>query len=620
MERIKQMTDTQRYACLWVATAIFAIMLLFLFSGKVYARSEVSDIFDSYTEERNIYEGKYLGWQDGENHSMIVYGMWKENKNSDFNYVALTVANYDDPNPTVSKYEILNDSDLKVSTEFYIPHYSDGDSGTWLYDTICTTELNGEQRVILPCYEEVHCRLSMTYKGKEVIITGTSGVTITSSDNEIASAFDSSQDDEISCISGYKAGTVSLTCNVKASDGDVIFTQTLPCDVVNIEIGREKARYEGYGICVLPDTDVTLLAKTDGLEAYKNVSYEWNSDTFTEINNKKTQSVTFKTPETETEAEISVDIYINNQKFTTASAYLKVQNCDLDFTIYERTTTSLKKQDTTTLNLNKQYLFTLKNGEFGWDCGNNEDTSFYAWNFTMNGETFTADSKVSEDYETPIQQPSFMTYGRGIAGDNTPNCTILLKKSGTLTITAMIYQNNKPFREVVKTFNVQSDTTGTPQTPLQTNPTPKQDNSLKQGTKITDKKSKAVYKVNGNKTVEYNKANKKAKNVTIPSTVTLNGTNYQVTSIAAKSFANNKNLKKVVIPATVKNIGKQAFSGCKNLKNITIKTTYLTKKSVGAKAFKGIHAKATIKVPKKQKKAYQKFLKAKGIGKNMKIK
>lgn len=149
---------------------------------------------------------------------------------------------------------------------------------------------------------------------------------------------------------------------------------------------------------------------------------------------------------------------------------------------------------------------------------------------------------------------------------------------------------------------------------------PTQPASLQKGIKVTDKKSKAVYKVNGNRTVEYNKANKKAKKATVPSTITVNGVKYQVTSIAAKAFANNKKLTKVVIPASVRSIGKQAFSGCKNLKSITIKTTYLTKKSVGAKAFKGIHAKATIKVPKKQKKVYQKFLKKKGIGKGVKIK
>lgn len=173
------------------------------------------------------------------------------------------------------------------------------------------------------------------------------------------------------------------------------------------------------------------------------------------------------------------------------------------------------------------------------------------------------------------------------------------------------------------------DSTNTPAKPSQpskdknntsSTQTPKQENSLKQGAKVTDNKSKAVYKVNGNKTVEYNKVDKKAKTAIIPTTVKVNGVNYQVTAIAAKAFANNKSLKKVVIPASVRKIGKQAFSGCKNLKTIIIKTPHLTKKSVGAKAFKGIYAKATIKVPKKQKKAYQKLLKSKGVGKKAKIK
>lgn len=144
--------------------------------------------------------------------------------------------------------------------------------------------------------------------------------------------------------------------------------------------------------------------------------------------------------------------------------------------------------------------------------------------------------------------------------------------------------------------------------------------SLKTGIKVTDKKSKAVYKVNGNKTVEYNKVDKKAKKATVPSMLIVNGVKYQVTSIAPKAFANNKNLKKIVVPSSVINIGKRAFCGCKNLKTIIIKTPYLTKKSIGSNAFKGIHAKATIKVPKKQKKLYQRILKFKGVGKNMQIK
>ena len=145
--------------------------------------------------------------------------------------------------------------------------------------------------------------------------------------------------------------------------------------------------------------------------------------------------------------------------------------------------------------------------------------------------------------------------------------------------------------------------------------------TLKPGTKIVDKKTKAAYKVMADNTVQYTKVtSKKAKTVKVPSTITVNGVKCQVTSIAPKAMKGNKKLKKVMIPSSIRTIGTQAFAGCKNLKNITIQTPYLTKKSVGAKAFKGISDKAVIKVPKKQFKAYQKLLKTKGVSKKVKIK
>ena len=143
---------------------------------------------------------------------------------------------------------------------------------------------------------------------------------------------------------------------------------------------------------------------------------------------------------------------------------------------------------------------------------------------------------------------------------------------------------------------------------------------LKTGEKITDKSTGAVYKVTGKNTVEYVKATSKKASRTIPATVKLKGIKCQVTSIAAKAFKGDTKIKTVVIPSTVRKIGKEAFAKCKNLKKITIKTAYLSSKKVGVNAFKGIHAKATIKVPKKQKKAYQKLLKARGVGKKATIK
>ena len=94
---------------------------------------------------------------------------------------------------------------------------------------------------------------------------------------------------------------------------------------------------------------------------------------------------------------------------------------------------------------------------------------------------------------------------------------------------------------------------------------------------------------------------------------------YKVTQIADNAFENNKKITKVTISSKVKKIGKQAFYGCKKLKSITIKTTKLNSKNVGSKAFKGIYAKATIKVPKSKVKVYKNLLKAKGCGSKVTI-
>lgn len=140
------------------------------------------------------------------------------------------------------------------------------------------------------------------------------------------------------------------------------------------------------------------------------------------------------------------------------------------------------------------------------------------------------------------------------------------------------------------------------------------------GATLVSSDKKTTYKVTGSNTVEYKKTTANKAKVTIPSTVTYQGRKYQVTSIAAKAFRNNKKLKKVVIPSTVRKIGKQAFVNCKKLKNITIKANKLTAKSIGNKAFKGINPKATIKVPKKKLKLYKKILRAKGVSSSVRIK
>ena len=144
------------------------------------------------------------------------------------------------------------------------------------------------------------------------------------------------------------------------------------------------------------------------------------------------------------------------------------------------------------------------------------------------------------------------------------------------------------------------------------------------GTKIKSKKGDTYKVVNtSGKTAEVeltkSAAKKTAKTVVIPQTVKVDGVKYKVTSIAKKAFAGNKNLKTVVIGAEIEKIGAKAFYNCPNLKFVTIKSTGLTAKTVGAKAFAKMHKKAVVKVPKEKKKAYKKWLKKRGIGGKQKI-
>lgn len=147
--------------------------------------------------------------------------------------------------------------------------------------------------------------------------------------------------------------------------------------------------------------------------------------------------------------------------------------------------------------------------------------------------------------------------------------------------------------------------------------------------------------------MEFTKAgNKNAASVSIPSAVTINKVVYQVTAIKANAFKGNKKLKKVKIPASVKiigdnafmnctsltsvvipakvtKIGKKAFYNCKKLKSITIKTTKLTTKKVGSKAFtkagSSSYKKLKVKVPAKKLSAYKKLLKKKGLSPKVKV-
>lgn len=218
--------------------------------------------------------------------------------------------------------------------------------------------------------------------------------------------------------------------------------------------------------------------------------------------------------------------------------------------------------------------------------------------------------------------------------------------------------------EVVYTF---AEVQQAPATEQPKQETPTTEGPVQIGDTKEDSTGKGIYKVTGAATVEFTvSADETASTVSVPATVSIGGKNYRVTAISDDAFAGSENLQTVTIganvtsigssafndckklkkvtlngslesigseafagctkltaitiPGKVKKIGSKAFFNCSKLKKITIKTTRLNKKNVGGKAFKGIYAKATIKVPKSKLGAYKTMLKAKGVGKKAKIK
>lgn len=143
------------------------------------------------------------------------------------------------------------------------------------------------------------------------------------------------------------------------------------------------------------------------------------------------------------------------------------------------------------------------------------------------------------------------------------------------------------------------------------------------GTKLKDS-SGVSYEVTSDSkktpTVAYTAAPKKAKKtVTIPKTVTVDGTKYKVTSIEENAFAENKNVKQIVVSQNITTIGANAFADCPKLKVITIHSTKLTGKNVADDAFAGIADGTVIRVPKKMLARYQKLFAKKGLSKKVKV-
>ena len=105
------------------------------------------------------------------------------------------------------------------------------------------------------------------------------------------------------------------------------------------------------------------------------------------------------------------------------------------------------------------------------------------------------------------------------------------------------------------------------------------------------------YNITGNNTVEVTYSdrdnNTYSGSVSVPETVTNNGTEYSVTTIGEYAFQGSA-VTSVSMPESITSIGTSAFSGCQNLESVTLPESLTT---LGSFAFYSCKLLKTIKIP-----------------------
>ncbi|WP_029322134.1 phage tail tip lysozyme [Butyrivibrio sp. AE3004] len=139
---------------------------------------------------------------------------------------------------------------------------------------------------------------------------------------------------------------------------------------------------------------------------------------------------------------------------------------------------------------------------------------------------------------------------------------------------------------------------------------------LKKGkTYVTEE---GVFKATGDFEVMFKgMADKGASELEIPNKVLIGEVSAKVTSIAPNACKKNKNVENVTIGTNVTKIGKNAFYGCSNLQEISIKSKKI--KTFSKNCFKKIADDAEFYVKGSSKKKYAKMLK-KVAPKDIKVK
>lgn len=131
---------------------------------------------------------------------------------------------------------------------------------------------------------------------------------------------------------------------------------------------------------------------------------------------------------------------------------------------------------------------------------------------------------------------------------------------------------------------------------------------------------RGVYSKCGKGKVSYEASAKKlkAKKIKVPAKVRIGKKKYKVTRILANAFTGFDKLEQLVIGKEIRSIGGYAFSGCKKLNKLTIRSKHLTAKGI-KNAFKDSYVK-TVYVPADKVSAYKKIFTKKVTGSRNRIK
>ncbi len=92
------------------------------------------------------------------------------------------------------------------------------------------------------------------------------------------------------------------------------------------------------------------------------------------------------------------------------------------------------------------------------------------------------------------------------------------------------------------------------------------------------------YEVNGTGTVKVTSANKSLTSISIPSSVSYNGSSYSVTAIGDYAFKGINGISSVTLPSSITHIGEESFYNCSGLTSITIPNSVNT---IAHQAFSG---------------------------------